>query len=215
MKKPSRTFILSSIGCLLPLIPSFFLYSQLPEQLVTSWGLDGQPTQTSSKLFALVGFPLFMLMINIVLHFSLQADPKGKNASEKIKSMSHWMAPIMSLFLSSTIIAAAKGLPFNPSHYTPLFIGLMFIFIGNYLPKSRQSYTVGIKTPWALHSEENWDKTHRLAGPIWVAAGFISILSTFLPYGEALMFICLMISAAVPFIYSYVLYIKESDSNKN
>lgn len=55
-------------------------------------------------------------------------------------------------------------------------IGVMFIWLGNYMPKLKQNYTIGIKVPWTLNSEENWNMTHRMAGKVYVVAGVISII---------------------------------------
>ena len=52
----------------------------------------------------------------------------------------------------------------------------MFIGFGNYMPKLKQNYTIGIKVPWTLNSEENWNMTHRMAGKVYVVAGVISII---------------------------------------
>ena len=32
---------------------------------------------------------------------------------------------------------------------------------------------MGIKLPWTLNDEENWNKTHRFAGPCWVIGGIM------------------------------------------
>ena len=50
-------------------------------------------------------------------------------------------------------------------------IGVMFIGLGNYMPKLKQNYTIGIKVPWTLNSEENWNMTHRMAGKVYVVGG--------------------------------------------
>ena len=55
-------------------------------------------------------------------------------------------------------------------------IGVMFIWLGTYMPKLKQNYTIGIKVPWTLNSEENWNMTHRMAGKLYVVAGVISII---------------------------------------
>ena len=44
------------------------------------------------------------------------------------------------------------------------------------MPKLKQNYTIGIKVPWTLNSEENWNMTHRMAGKLYVVAGVISII---------------------------------------
>lgn len=58
-------------------------------------------------------------------------------------------------------------------------LGVLWILLGNYIPKLGQNYTVGIKVPWTLNSERNWTLTHRMAGRLFVAAGIISICAAF------------------------------------
>ena len=38
--------------------------------------------------------------------------------------------------------------------------GLMFMVIGNYLPKVKQNNTIGIRVIWTLQDEENWNAAH-------------------------------------------------------
>jgi uncharacterized membrane protein len=52
-------------------------------------------------------------------------------------------------------------------------MGVLFIFIGNWLPKCKQTYTLGIRLPWTLADEDNWNRTHRFAGPVWVVCGLV------------------------------------------
>ena len=54
--------------------------------------------------------------------------------------------------------------------------GLMFMVIGNYLPKVKQNNTIGIRVVWTLQDEENWSATHRFSGKIWVASGILCML---------------------------------------
>ena len=88
-----------------------------------------------------------------------------------------------------------------------VFLGLIFTVIGNYMPKCRQSYTVGIKLPWTLNSEENWNKTHRMAGWLWMFGGvMIMVLGAFAPIIATLPTVLLM--ALAPTVYSFILYKK-------
>ena len=61
---------------------------------------------------------------------------------------------------------AAFGKEFDLAFFMPAMLGVMFIFIGNYLPKVKQNRTLGIKISWALNNEENWNKTHRFGGKV-------------------------------------------------
>ena len=98
----------------------------------------------------------------------------------------------------------------NPTEtIVPLLVGILFVVIGNYLPKTKQSYTMGIKLPWTLASEENWNRTHRLAGFLWVIGGILLILLTLLRLWNTWTFLLVIIPmSVVPMIYSYLLYRK-------
>ena len=89
--------------------------------------------------------------------------------------------------------------------WTYLFVAVTFIVLGNYLPKVKQNYFLGIKLPWTLHDEENWDKTHKLAGKLWVIAGILMIIAGLLNL-VIISMIILFVSIIVPTFYSYLLY---------
>ena len=85
-------------------------------------------------------------------------------------------------------------------------MGVLFVLIGNYLPKTKQSYTLGIRLPWTLASEENWNRTHRLGGVLWVLGGLYFIVMSFFPWNLAAFLIPILLMALVPTVYSYLLY---------
>ena len=79
--------------------------------------------------------------------------------------------------------------------------------IGNYLPKCRQNYTVGIKLPWTLNDINNWNKTHRMAGVLWIICGILFAISAFLGrVGEVSIIILIIVMVCVPTAYSFLLY---------
>ena len=87
-----------------------------------------------------------------------------------------------------------------------VLLGIIFVILGNYLPKAKQNYTFGYKIPWTLNSEENWNKTHRLAGWLMVIAGIILIINAFFLFEWVVMVLAAV--ALAPVVYSYILYKK-------
>lgn len=88
-----------------------------------------------------------------------------------------------------------------------ILMGILFILIGNYMPKTRQNYTIGIKVPWALDNEENWNRTHRLAGYLWVAGGIILVILSLAGLTNPLLLIgVVLFFTLVPTIYSWWLH---------
>ena len=138
-------------------------------------------------------------------------DPKNKMQNKKVFGMVLWICPILSFFTSGIIYADAFGIAFNMETLVLLLIGLLFIIIGNYMPKCKQNYTIGIKVTWALANEEYWNATHRFGGKVWVIGGFLLMACAFLP--EAVIswasILILPVIALLPVVYSYVYYRKQ------
>lgn len=208
MKKYLKTMILTSFLTLLPIVAGLILWNQLPEQMPTHWGMDGQVNGWSGKTMAIFGTPLFLLAMHWFCALAtFYADPKKENHSEKVLRMVFWMTPLLSILIHSFIYATILGFEADINMITPVFLGLLFTVIGNFLPKCKQNYTIGIKLPWTLNSEENWNKTHRFAGIFWVVGGLSTLITglfgivwTFLPIS--------LLMVLVPVVYSFLLYRK-------
>lgn len=207
LKKYRGLLIVTSFIILIPMLIGFGLWDQLPDQIPTHWNMQGEIDGYSSKLFAIVVLPLILVGVQWLCTLGTLADPKNKNIADKLWKLVLWICPVISLLLGYITYGTVLGMQIDINMIMPIFMGLLFMIIGNYLPKCQQSYTVGIKIPWTLNSEENWNKTHRFAGPCWMIAGFLSavlgMLGLMVP-----MLICLIVMVFVPVIYSYMYYVK-------
>ena len=135
------------------------------------------------------------------------ADPKKNNHSEKVLHLVLWIVPALSVVLHAVTYATALGHSVPMEMVMPILIGLIFTIIGNYLPKCKQNYTIGIKIPWTLDNEENWNKTHRFAGWLWTFCGIAIIFTGF--FGGFWVFLPItLLMVLAPIIYSYVLHRK-------
>ena len=163
-----------------------------------------------SRAFAVFGLPAFMAGINLLVWFALHTDPKKKNMNPALRTLALWIAPALSVFMYAMTMGNALGYATRIEIVTPLLVGLLFIVVGNYLPKTKQSYTMGIKLPWTLASEENWNRTHRIAGFLWVLGGVVTILLTLLRiWSPWLLFTLItLLLVLVPTVYSFLLYKK-------
>ena len=214
LKKYRGLLIVTSFIILIPMLIGFGLWDQLPDQIPTHWNMQGEIDGYSSKLFAIVVLPLILVGVQWLCTLGTLADPKNKNIADKLWKLVLWICPVISLLLGYITYGTVLGMQIDINAIMPIFMGLLFMVIGNYLPKCKQSYTVGIKIPWTLNSEENWNKTHRFAGPCWMIAGFLSavlgMLGLMVP-----MLICLIVMVFVPVIYSYMYYVKyEKDKEE-
>ncbi len=107
-----------------------------------------------------------------------------------------------------TLFYTTSGVIGTPVNACYKFI-VLFIIFGNYLPKTKQSYSMGIKLPWTLNSEENWNRTHRLSGFLWVIGGALFLMLTFFGWWNLYVLLGIVLAMAlIPTVYSYLLYRK-------
>ena len=209
IKKNLKILIITSLMTLLPIPVGAMLWDKLPEQMPIHWNMSGEVDDWCGKLFAVLGMPLILLAVQAFAVLAMSLDPKKKNHSGKILLIAYWCVPMLSNVMSAIIYMVALGKEVSVAAVISVFVGLIITVIGNYLPKCKQNYTVGIKIPWTLHSEENWNKTHRIAGWIWVVCGFIIAVSGCLGFLWIILPIAL-IMVIVPVIYSYTVYRAEN-----
>lgn len=209
-KEHKKTMIITSLVTLLPMIIGLLLWNKLPAEIATHFGANGQPDDWSSKEFAVFGLPLFLLVIHLICSMCTSADPKYSHISDKIMKLVLWICPFVSLFCAVAIYGYTFYPKLNISTIGCVFVGIIFIIVGNYLPKCRQNYTVGIKIPWTLHDEENWNHTHRMAGWLWILGGLIFIVMGCFGCENVLVMVGLMIlMTIIPMIYSYLYHVRH------
>ncbi len=206
MKNKNRMIeLITSITILLPILIGIFLWNRLPEQMPIHYDINGNPDNYAGKAFAVFVMPVVLLMLQWICIFAASKQKDSLNA--KMKQLVLWIIPILSVFVSFIMYRSALGNNTKVLSMVFLFMGLLFIIVGNYLPKCRQNYTIGIKIPWTLNSEENWNRTHRLGGIVWIVGGMLFLLNAF--WANAILsIIVIVLLVAVPLVYSGILHHK-------
>ena len=211
LKEHKKKVILSSLGTLLPILVGLALWNQLPDTMATHWGADGNVDGWASKSFGVFGMPVLMMLVNWFCIWVTTKDPKQKNQGTKAFTLIFWMVPMVSWFAAAILYGTALGAELNVGSVVFAMMGVMFMVIGNYMPKVKQNYTLGIKVKWTLHNEENWNATHRFGGKVWFAGGFLMLLMAFFPekYFVAAVFPLILLDGVIPVVYSYLYYKKQ------
>ena len=208
LKKNKFKIVISSLIILLPILFGLMMWNDLPDTMTTHWGADGHADGFGTKAFAVFGNPVILLVLHILCLLLTLSDKKQRAQNPKALGMVFWILPATSLVVNAMMYAAALGKEFDLSLFIPALLGIMFIFMGNYMPKVKQNRTLGVKIPWTLNNEENWNRTHRLCGKVWVAGGFLMLFSIFLPPLYAGIVMACVVAAAfmIPTVYSYHIY---------
>ena len=191
---------------LFPMLWGLMIWSQLPNQISIHFNAAGQANNFQSKALAVFGLPVFLLLVHLFVIFVTARDPKNQTMNEKMGKVIYWLTPIVSLSLSYLIYSKALGSTTNPSIFVSALLGLIFVMMGNYMPKLKVNHTVGIRLPWTLQSEDNWHKTHRLAGKLWVLGGLILLIEAGIQFAVPyVMGIVILTIVLIPILYSYQL----------
>ena len=208
-KTHKRTILLTLFLTLLPIVVGLFLWNQLPEQVATHFS-SNEPDGWSSRAFAVFVLPAICAGCHLLCAVAPALDPKHENITPKVMTIILWIMPLISWFTSGMILSYAMGKQIPVQTAVGLLIGFVFLILGNYLPKTKQNYTVGIKVPWALNNEENWYHTHRFAGFLFTVAGLIIIVAGLLNWVVILIAVAVL-AAIAPCIYSYHYYRRHGE----
>ncbi|MFI3237705.1 MAG: SdpI family protein [Lachnospiraceae bacterium] len=211
--KPNK--VLQLITLVIAIIPIFyyaFIQGSLPDQIPMHFDFQGNVNRygDKSELLFLALLPLGMFFLFMILP---KIDPKGKSY-EKVRGFYDIFMLFMTLFMDAILFIVIR-VALNPgsvniSLFSLLSIGALFILIGNYMPRFKQNYTMGIKTPWTLNSEIVWIKTHRMGGYAFTISGVLFVFAAFTDgiFLTILMSLCFII-ILVPCVASYFYYQAE------
>jgi len=213
LKQYRFQLITTSVVTLLPILVGLILWNKLPDVMATHFGADNQANGWSSKAMAVFGLPLILLAVQWMTVLIINFDPKRRNISDKMFSLTLWIIPAISLICCGSIYVSSLQINLNINLLVNIFTGIVFIAVGNYLPKCKRNYTVGIKLPWTLDDDENWNKTHRFGGIVWVLGGMVMLILAFLPVSWMIPDLVVLAAVVVlPTAYSFLYYLRHRDN---
>ena len=209
MEANKKQIVYSFLIVFIPTLVGVGMASQLPDRIAVHFNFAGVADGFANKWMVIFGMPCLMAVIHAVVLFAVCNDPKKNNIGSKMTNVVFWMIPIFSIVLMSVLYAIAMGWNINILSAIGMIVGIMFMVLGNYMTKNRQNYTVGIRTPWTLHSHENWNHTHRFAGKLWVLLGLVTIVASFFEGMVNYAILAIIVCSFMPVVYSFYLYKKD------
>lgn len=197
--------------------------SQLPEdlRLPVHWDLSGQPDSYAGKWVGLLMPAGMTAAVSLLFWFLPSLEPRGRNLlrSQGLYLWGWIGMLLLGVVIELVVLSAALGWGIPANHMIVGAIGVMFVLIGNQLGKSRSMYMIGLRTPWALSSEEVWIKTHRLAGKLMVLAGLVAVVAALMPLPSGLLATIVTVAiggaVVVPIVFSFLLWRKEKAAGQS
>ena len=212
MKKKILKYLLMAA----PFLMILAVYSKLPAEVPMHWNVHGEIDRYGSRneLFLIAGINVFL---GVFMSAMAKIDPKQKNYTrfrETYEWMIIWTLGFMTVLMGVVLVETMQPGTLNISKVVCAMVGILFVVLGNMMPKVKQNFFTGVKTPWALSSDAVWNKTQRLGGKCLVLGGILIMGSALLSSGEAAVFMIILVAVLVtvaPLVMSYIWYRKEME----
>ncbi len=183
---------------------SFIAIPYLPNEVAIHWNAAGEPDNFMNKWWGALLLPLLLTGMTFLLIYLPKIDPRKENYEKFEKVYRIFLHVLVIFFVSLHVVTLAYniGISVQVDVVVPLGVGLLFIVLGNYMPKIKPNYFFGIRTPWTLDNEVVWQKTHRVGGKVFVIMGVLITLTIFVE--SVWRFILLLIIVFSGTIYMFV-----------
>lgn len=177
-----RPMLIANTGLIVAMAGlSAWAWTRIPDgaSLPVHYGLDGSPDRYGSKAEALLVMPAIAVGVTLLMWLLPRIDPRRENieASNKFWNAVSIATIALLAYVQGLLVLSAIGWIGNITDYLVPGLGVMFMVIGNYLSKTRANWFGGIRTPWTMSSDYSWNKTHRVAGALFMLSGLASLVA--------------------------------------
>jgi uncharacterized membrane protein len=181
-----------------------------PDRIPVHWTFFGLPDRFGGKWEGLLSVPLEALVLYVFLLLLPRIDPRRANYDAFSGPYTIIRTALVGAMLSLDVFIhfQIRGWSVGTRLVMPVVAGTMIMIFGNYLPKLKSNWFIGIRTPWTLSSEESWRKTHRLGGRLFVICGAVIIITSVLApeQGRVVLFGAMIPAILATTVYSYFVW---------
>jgi immunity protein, SdpI family len=159
-------------------------------QFATHWNLNGQADRYGSRTMVLWFMPGLAIGLAALLAVFPFIDPRRKNLQRSsLPYLVSWIGAFVVLgFAHMMMVLNAAGslnladVSSGPGllRWISILVGGFFALLGAVMGKIRPNWFIGVRTPWTLSSDLSWDKTHRLAGWLFMLTGLATVMTAWL-----------------------------------
>lgn len=197
---------------LIPIAVLWHVYPMLPQRLAVHFGPNGANGFQDKSSFTWETLGLLVVM-SVILKFVPLLDPRRHNY-DKFAGVYEMVRVMFVLIMGGAAIYLVYynlGHHWNVKAFTFGIVGIVIIVLGNFMGRIRSNFFVGIRTPWTISSDEVWRRTHRLAGPLFMAAGVVALVAILLPdpISTVILVCAIAIATLLPTVYSFIVYRQE------
>jgi uncharacterized membrane protein len=208
------TIIVGLIMIVLATLVGLALWNRLPDPMASHWDANDQVNGYMSKFWGVFLMPLMTAGLFLLFLAIPNIDPLKANIARFREAFNLFIVLFVGFMVYIYLLTLLWNLGytgFNMSEAMLPALGLLFFFIGSLMRKTKRNFFIGIRTPWTLSSDTVWEETHRVGSVLFMIAGALAFLGSFVGGKTAIWFIFVpvMVSVLITLVYSYVLYQRE------
>ncbi len=185
-----KSLVITCIVCLLPIFLGVALWEKLPNTMAIHFNIYNKPDNFASKSFVVFCIPALMVLLQIICCFINDINAHKHGERKKFEAATKWIIPVMTVVLQIITFGFALGWNIDIRKAVALIVGIVFLVIGNYLPKFDYIKNYNLDT-------ESARKINRFVGFETVVMGLLSFVSIFLPPIATVVWLLLLIPYAV------------------
>ncbi len=185
-----KILFITSMVCLLPILPGVVLWERLPDTIAIHFDMYNNPDNFAPKRFVVFALPVLMVLLQCFCCFVNDINAKKHGNRRKFELATKWIIPIMTVILQGITFCIALGWDLDVRKVTMSIVGIVFLVIGNYLPKFDYIKNYNLDT-------EKARKINRFIGFETVLMGILGIITIFLPPAFSVLWLVFLIPYAI------------------
>jgi len=185
-----KYFLITSIICLSPILLGLLIWDKLPDTMAIHFDINNNPDNFASKEFTVFGLPILMVILQGFSCFVNDLNAEKHGERKKFETVTKWIIPVITVLLQLATYGVALGYNVDIRAVVATIVGVMFLVLGNYMPKFDYIKNYDLDTEKAI-------KINRFIGIETVIMGFLFLISILLPPIATIICLLLLIPYAL------------------
>ncbi len=190
-----KIFTITGIVCLLPIPLGLLLWNKLPDTMAIHFNIYGEADNFASKGFVVFGLPLLMVALQAFCCFINDINAHKHGNRIKLETVTKWIIPCLCVILQIVTFGYSLGWEMDIRKIVSCIVGIMFLVIGNYLPKFDDVKNFNVDT-------EKARKINRFIGYENIIMGLLFLIC--IPLPPAFTVVCLLL--LIPYAIISIVY---------
>ena len=198
---------------LLSFVIGIYYYPQMPDKIASHWNAKGEVDGYMSKFWGMFLMPIVSVGLFLMFILIPKIDPLKQNIEKFRKYFDGFIVLIIAFLFYIYLLTIFWNLDyrFNMTIMMIPALAVLFYYIGVLTENAERNWFIGIRTPWTLSNDVVWDKTHKLGGKLFKAAGILALIGVlFQRYALWFVIVPVIFVAIYTIVYSYFEYQKQA-----